>query len=103
MYIYGKTHIDKNDRILLSGFFAPEELPGKIVLVVDAGMEMITVIKAEEKPELGTAIPVDEKGRVTLPKWLREELKPSLNDENELFFVYDGGKRYISPKTGDIL
>ena len=103
MYIYGKTRIDKSGRILLSDFFSPEETPKEVVMVVDTETEQITVYKIDERPEAGPAISLDGKNRLFLPKWLREELEPYLNEGRELFFVYHEGKRYLSAKSGRIL
>lgn len=103
MYIYGKTAIDKNGRILLSDFFSSEELPKKVALAVDVKLRQIVVLESNKRPEFGASIPLDEKNRIIIPKWLREELEPSLNEKKELFFVYDEGKRYLSPKSDNIL
>ena len=102
MYIYGKTRMDKSGRILLTDFFSPEEPPKSIVLAVDVGLQQIFVNKDDRRSEFGASIPLDEKNRAIIPRWLRQELKPHLNEGRELFFIIEGDKRYLSPKSGSI-
>ena len=103
MHIIGKTTVDEQGRVSISAFNSPVKM-SNIVIAVEVGAEMIVLL--DDKPEVaGVRQKVDKKGRVILPKWLREELgkKDGENDELELFLIVDGDKKYLSPKTGSII
>jgi len=105
LYHVGSTKMDAQGRVLIQGLFL--EVPKMVVLAISAEYEMIEVLPAESDGDndIGIApIPVDEKGRITLPAWIRKEIKESYSDfSGNLCLVVCSGRRFISPKTGRII
>lgn len=100
MYIYGKCTIDKSGRVNLKSFF-PGDTPKEIYLGIDVGIKMILVCVDEDaNPFPKIQVILDDKGRCTLPSWVRKELPKGTK---ELVFVSHDGKNYLSPKTGSSL
>ena len=101
MYICcGKGVVDKQGRINISGLF--DGNPKQIVPVVDINSEMVQLIPVDNydnKLNFGIPVNVDDKNRIVLPKWIRDELEEAI----ELLFIIDGEKRLLSPRTGSII
>ncbi len=98
MYIIGKVKADCQGRINVSNLFKGQT-PKQVVLVVDVEQEQILILNTDEKCDFGAIQTIDEKNRLILPKWILEEV----GNYREFFLVVENGKKYISPKTGDIL
>ena len=99
MYISGKTKVDSQGRVNLNGLFRSDKMPKQVVLVVDVEKEMILVMDEDKAPDFGVVQKIDKKSRLIIPEWIREEV----GNAKEFFLVIDEDKKYISPKTGDIL
>lgn len=99
LYIVGAADITSQGRIVITGLF--KEHIDQVCLVVDVAAEMILVIPIQDDNpnDFGFIQPVDEKNRLIIPKWIIKEL----GNCGKLFFVIDGDKHYLSPKTGPIL
>ena len=90
--------VDNQYRIILKSLWL--KIPEEIVFLVDEEAELIIVKNAEEC-DFGTRHRPDKKGRVIIPKWIREG---GIKDYQEVFLMVDeNGQRYISPKTAPVL
>ena len=98
MYIIGVTKIDKQGRVLISGLFGEEKI-SKVIVAVDVESESIILLPADKGSNFGIPINVDDKNRIFLPKWIRDELE----SVEELTLVVDGDNHYLMPKTGSVL
>ena len=97
MKIIDKVHPDKYGRITLSNV-GVESFDG-IKLFINPESEMIEVFNAKDF-EFGQRLELDQARRLTIPKWLREEI-----GEKDLFLLVDEDENHIflSVKTGDVL
>ena len=79
MYIIGSTKVDKYGRVLLSGLIDHKETP-KVIAVIDTAYSdlkfgiAIALFPSDEDDDFGLPITVDDKNRVVLPRWIRDEL-----------------------------
>ena len=98
MYIIGKSTVDKQGRVVISGLF--KEPVQQVVIVTDPETEMILLLPVSEgDPSFGVPLNVDSKNRIFLPKWIKQEL----GDHKDLLLIVDNDKHYLSPKTGYII
>ncbi len=107
MHIIAINGVDKSGRVNVNGLFGAKKVE-TVVLAVDVETEMIEVIPIDEElTELssGTPLPfgipqkIDDKNRLVLPMWLRDELAGCKN----LCLIVDGDRRFLSPRTGSII
>ena len=99
MYIVGRVKADKQNRVNISSLYGPGQIPEEIVLVVDLEREAICILKTSEASDFGIRRKIDGKPRVILPDWMLEEL----GDNRDFFLIIDDNKKYLSPKTENIL
>ena len=99
MYIVNKVKADNDGRIVITGLFGYGKVPKKVVLVVDGEKGQIIVMTPEEAPDFGIVSNVENKNRVVLPRWMLEETAT----RDFLLIIDDDGKKYISPKNGNVL
>ena len=103
LMIIGKTKMDSQGRVNLSGMWH-EKMPEEVILVVNPEWEMIEILDDLEGRDYCDRFNVDVKGRLCIPKWIRDEL----DGQTDLFLIIDKDAegvmhRLISPKTGKIL
>ncbi|MBR0480135.1 hypothetical protein IJJ49_02660 [Candidatus Saccharibacteria bacterium] len=97
--IVGKSKVDSQGRVNLAGLFYPE-FPKEVVVSIDSEMEMIEITPAtEDEPKFGTRLQIDDKKRLVIPKWIREEF----SEKAELLLIQADQKKYLSVKTGNLL
>ena len=99
MYIVGKTQADKQNRVSISGLYRQDQIPTEIVLVIDFEREAIRILEASEAPNFGIRQKINGKPRLFIPKWMMEEA----GNNRDFFLIIDGDKKYLSPKTGNVL
>lgn len=100
MYIISVNNLDKAGRVNVNGLFGAEKVEN-VVLAVDVGIEQIEVVpvSADEKPAFGVIQKIDEKNRLVLPLWIRNELQGC----KKICLVAEDDRRFLSPKTGSII
>ena len=101
MICVGIGKIDQQGRILIGDLFrGGADTPKNVQLVIDIDREMIEIIPEDDaERKYGKPSILDEKGRVVIPKWIREEL----DERNEFLFIIDDNRLFLSPKTGKII
>ena len=98
LYIVGAADILSGGRIKITGLFRKHV--DQVCLVIDVETEMILVLPTQDNVHnFGAVQTIDDKNRLTIPKWMLQELKNC----TRLLFVVDGDNHYLSPKTGPIL
>ncbi len=99
MYVKNIREIDDQGRINISAMSKEfSNNPQRLLMVFDPNMEMIKIISGEKAEQDPSSVELDKKGRVSIPKWIRDIL-PS----NKLLFIEDSGEYYLSPQTGKLL
>ena len=103
MYIVGTTEIDRQGRINISGLFGSRKVR-KVVVAIDPGEEAILlkpIPEGSEEADIDSGVPskIDDKNRIIVPKWVRDELGTT----TKFSLVYNNGDYYIFPKTGSLI
>ena len=97
MHIFGFSKIDKQNRINLTDFFEPGNMPKEVVFTAAETVKnwiiCFTVTDAADLPELSPRMKVDKKGRAIIPKWLRATL--ATYGEGALFLYDEKTKRKL--------
>ena len=96
MRCVGIEESDRQGRILISNLF--DNTPNSVQIVIDIDREMIEIIPKDTAGEYGKLSQVDEKGRIIIPKWIRDEL----DGKNKFLLIIDDNRLFLSPKTGKI-
>ena len=78
MYIVDCLKIDKQGRIYITSLF--ESIPEKVICIINSNTKELEIIdykkfNGEEKDRYARC--VDEKKRIFLPKWIRDQSKTS--------------------------
>lgn len=98
MYIIAINDVDKSGRVNVNGLFGAKKVEN-VVLAVDVDTEQIEVIPVDGEPAFGVVQKIDDKNRLILPTWVRNEL----GDSRKLCLVIHDERRFLSPRTGSVI
>ncbi len=103
MYIVGTTEMDGQGRININGLFGNKDIHS-VVVMIDPEEEAILlqpILDDLEEANIAYGVPskIDDKNRLTIPKWIRDELGTT----TKFSLVYNDGDYYIFPKTGSLI
>ena len=103
MYIVGTTEMDSQGRINVNRLFGNKKIQNAIV-TIDPEEEAILlhpILDNLEEADIAFGIPskIDDKNRLTIPKWVRNELGTT----TKFSLVYNNGNYYIFPRTGSLI
>ncbi|MBR2993825.1 hypothetical protein IKF43_00320 [Candidatus Saccharibacteria bacterium] len=100
-YIVSRIKIDPQWRISVHNFFT--KTPEKVIFTVNEEGKAIKIINADDLPGTSIGNQVDKKYRVSIPKWLREELGLNRNSPPGLYLAIDKhGDHYIVAKDKNL-
>ena len=101
-YIVSQQSLDSQGRIGVGSLY--ENNPAQIVVAVEAETKRILFLNPEQAQGWGIKQTVDNKGRIVLPKWLREELGEDARLNLVIETAENGEiRRYAKLKTNSIL
>ena len=101
-YIVSQQSLDNQGRINIGNLY--ESNPAQIVVAVEAETKRILFFTPEQAQGWGVVQNVDNKSRIVLPKWLREELGEDARLNLVIETAENGEiRRYAKLKTNSIL